>query len=122
SPEPAGDVPPPVRMYEMLYSSLVSQLIIAVADLGVADAIGDEVRHVDDIAERTGAHAGALYRGLRALASVGVFTEVEPRSFALTPLAATLRSDVPGSMRDLARYVGLPMRQNSFGALGHSLR
>ncbi|MEV7658803.1 methyltransferase [Streptomyces anulatus] len=122
SPEPAGDVPPPVRMYEMLYSSLVSQLIIAVADLGVADAIGDEVRHVDDIAERTGAHPGALYRGLRALASVGVFTEVEPHSFALTPLAATLRSDVPGSMRDLARYVGLPMRQNSFGALGHSLR
>ncbi|MFE5579567.1 hypothetical protein [Streptomyces anulatus] len=26
--------------------------------------MGDEVRHVDDIAERTGAHPGALYRGL----------------------------------------------------------
>ncbi|MEU9331593.1 methyltransferase [Streptomyces sp. NPDC048290] len=120
--DPANEVPPPVRMYEMLYSSLVSQLILAVAELGVADAVGDETRHVDDIAARTGTHPGALYRGLRALASVGVFTEVEPETFALTPLAATLRSDVPGSMRDLARYVGLPERQRSFGALAHSLR
>ncbi|MET8827915.1 methyltransferase [Streptomyces sp. NPDC004610] len=122
APESAHEVPAPVRMYEMLYSSLVSQLILAVAELGVADAIGDEVRHVDDIAERTGTHPAALYRGLRALASVGVFTEVEPETFGLTPLAATLRSDVPGSMRDLARYVGLPERQQSFGALAHSLR
>ncbi|MGO1051413.1 methyltransferase [Crossiella sp. CA198] len=117
-----GDVPAPVRMYEMLYSSLVSQLLIAVAELGVADALGDEVRHIDDLAERTGAHPGALYRALRALASVGVFTEVEPRTFGLTPLAATLRGDVPGSMRDLAKYVGLSERQRSFGALVHSLR
>ncbi|GGT81123.1 methyltransferase [Streptomyces lateritius] len=117
-----GDVPAPVRMYEMLYSSLVSQLLVAVAELGIADAIGDEVRHIDEIAERTETDPGALYRGLRALASVGVFTEVEPRTFGLTPLAATLRSDVPGSMRDLARYVGMPERQRSFGSLAHSLR
>lgn len=121
-PAPAREVPAPVRMYEMLYGSLVSQLLIAVAQLGVADALGDEARHVDEIAERVQGHPGALYRGLRALASVGVFTEVEPRVFRLTPLGATLRGDVPGSMRDLARYVGLPERQASFGALAHSLR
>lgn len=114
--------PPAVRMYEMLYSSLVSQLLIAVADLGVADAIGDSVRSVDEVAEEIGAHSGALYRALRALASVGVFTEVEPRRFGLTPLAATLREDTEGSMRDLARYVGLAERQRSFGALATTLR
>jgi hypothetical protein len=43
---------------------------------------------------------------LRALASVGVFTEVDGRRFALTPLAELLRSDVPGSMRALARMYG----------------
>ncbi|MEV0054864.1 methyltransferase [Saccharopolyspora shandongensis] len=114
--------PPAVRMYEMLYSSLVSQLLIAVAELGVADAIHGEPTHVDDIAARVDADADSLYRGLRALASVGVFTEVEHRVFDLTPLAATLRSDGEGSMRALARYVGLPERQRSFGALAYSLR
>ncbi|RKT55705.1 methyltransferase [Saccharothrix australiensis] len=114
--------PPAVRMYELLYSSLVSQLIIAVADLGVADAVGDGTRHVDELAEATGSDPRSLYRALRALASVGVFTETSPRRFALTPLAETLRADRPGSMRDLARYVGLPERQRAFGALAQSLR
>ncbi|WP_243274700.1 methyltransferase [Streptomyces albus subsp. chlorinus] len=117
-----GDVPPAVRMYEMLYSSLVSQLLIAVAELGVADEAGDSPRHVDELAAATGSDSNALYRALRALASVGVFTEVTPRHFALTPLAETLRSDVPGSMRDLARYVGMPERQRAFTHVIHSLR
>jgi hypothetical protein len=47
-----------------------------------------------------------LYRLLRALASVGVFAEVEEQQFALTPLAELLRSDVPCSMRALARMYG----------------
>jgi hypothetical protein len=36
------------------------------------------------------------------LASLGVFTEPEPGSFALTPLGRTLAADEPGSMRDVA--------------------
>lgn len=114
--------PPAVRMYEMLYSSLVSQLLIAVAELGVADATADTPTHVNELAKVTNSEPNALYRALRALASVGVFTETKPKHFALTPLARTLRSDHPGSMRDLARYVGLPQRQRSFGALAHTLR
>ncbi|MGN9908992.1 methyltransferase [Phytohabitans sp. LJ34] len=117
------DKPAPVRMYELLYSSLASQLLIAVAEIGVADAFGDEEEcHVDELAKRTGSDPHALYRALRALATIGVFTEVQPRTFALTPLAATLRGDTKGSMRDLARYVGLPARQGAFNSLVYSLR
>ena len=50
-----------------------------------------------ELAETTSTNADALYRLLRALASVGIFAEGEPRQFALTPLAEPLRSDVPGS-------------------------
>lgn len=116
------DKPAPVRMYELLYSSLASQLLIVVAELGVADALGDEQLHIDELASRTGTDPNALYRALRALASIGVFTEVQPRTFALTPLAATLRTGTNGSMRDLARYVGLPARQRAFNSLIYSLR
>jgi hypothetical protein len=39
---------------------------------------------------------------LRALASVGVFAKDEHDRFALTPLAATLQTGVPGSLRAFA--------------------
>src|SRR6185369_11933698 len=43
---------------------------------------------------------------LRALASVGIFSEGEARRFSLTPLAELLRSDVAGSKRALALMSG----------------
>ncbi|WP_344678087.1 methyltransferase [Saccharopolyspora taberi] len=118
----AREVSPHTRMYELLYSSLVSRLLITAAELGIADHLVDGERDVEDLAQRTESHGPSLYRALRALASVGVFTEVRPRVFGLTPLAETLRSDSEGSMRDLARYVGLPERQAAFAALTHSVR
>jgi hypothetical protein len=39
----------------------------------------------------------------RAPASLGLFEEVAPRRFALTPVGNQLRAGVPGSMRDTAR-------------------
>src|SRR5581483_9245206 len=49
----------------------------------------------------------ALYRVLRALATVGVFEEVAPRRFALTPLAELLRRDQPG-VRNMALWISSP--------------
>ena len=43
-----------------------------------------------------------LFRSLRALASVGVFAEINEGQFALTPMAGLLQSNVPNSMRALA--------------------
>jgi len=42
--------------------------LCAAARLGVADALGDEVRSVDSLAETCQANVEALYRLLRALA------------------------------------------------------
>lgn len=120
--QPDGSGPAAVQMYELLYSSLASQLVIVAAELGVADHLGDELLVVEELARRTETDAEALYRMLRALASIGVFTEVSHRTFGLTPLAETLRSDASTSMRDLARYVGLPERQRAFAALIQSVR
>ena len=51
-------------------------------------------------------HPGALYRLLRALASVDVFREHDDHTFALTPLATCLLSDVVGSQRPVAIMMG----------------
>jgi hypothetical protein len=59
---------------------------------------------------------------LRALACVGVFAEVGERSFALTPAAETLRSDVPGSIRAMAIWIGDPMHLRVYAEMMHSVQ
>jgi O-methyltransferase domain len=64
-----------------------------VADLGVAKALTDGPRPVDDIARKVGANADSLLRFLRALASDGVFAEVEPGVFGNTDASRLLSGE-----------------------------
>ena len=68
------------------------------------------------------AHPRALYRLLRALASVEVFREGEDGSFELTPRAVCLLSDVPGSLRAVAMVRGEPYFWGPWGRLLHSVQ
>jgi len=74
-----------------------SRVLCAAARLGVADALGDEERSVDQLAKSCAAQPGSLYRLLRALASFGVVTETTPRNFVLTEFGRPLRKDAPNS-------------------------
>ena len=78
---------------------IVPFAIRVVCDLGVADLLVDGPRPVEELAAATGAHAPSLHRTLRALGCKGIFAEVEPGRFALTPLAELFRSDHPLSLR-----------------------
>jgi hypothetical protein len=116
-------VPDPAEtMQRLLSGGLISQLIAVAAELGLADQLTERPRPVAELAAATDTNAAALHRALRALATVGVFTEVQPAHFALTPLAATLRSDAEGSLRAWARMWGLPGRQQALAELSHSVR
>jgi hypothetical protein len=57
-----------------------------------------------------GANADALYRLMRACATVDVSTEQADRTFANNALSQTLRAGVPGSMRDFAIAQSSPGR------------
>jgi SAM-dependent methyltransferase len=100
----------------------VSQAVGVVALLGVADQLGEGPRPSDDLARAVGADPGALYRVLRLLASLGVFAEVSPGSFMLTPLGETLRSDAPDSVRNLAITETAPGHWLPWGRLHESVR
>ena len=82
--EPAAGGP---SLNRMLGGAWMTQGLYVAAELGIADALADGPQSVDQLARRTGAHAGSLYRLLRALASMGIFSEDEDRRFPLTPLA-----------------------------------
>jgi hypothetical protein len=90
------------------------------AELGVADLLGEEPRSAEDLASALSTHPGALYSLLRALASVGVFTEVKPGWFGLTPVGERLRADHPQSLRSWVMLQGV--FNGVFTEAMHSLR
>src|ERR1700683_869592 len=85
-------------LVEMAMAYSRSRVLCAAARLGVADALGDQVCSVGFLAETCQADADALYRLLRALASIGVTEETTPKHFRLTPFGKPLRRDVPQSV------------------------
>jgi hypothetical protein len=90
----------------MITGYWISQAIYAAAKFAIADHLKGGPKTVEELADATSTNPDALYRLLRALASVGIFAEGKPRQFSLTPLAEPLRSDVPGSKRALALMSG----------------
>src|SRR5262245_403096 len=109
------------QMRALIGGYWVSQLLFAVARLGVADVLVKGPRSPEAIAQQVGAKAPQLRRVLRALASVGVFAEDAKRRFKLTPLADTLRSDRPGSLRDFAQMLVQDYNWEAWGALLHGV-
>jgi hypothetical protein len=69
-----------------------------------------------------GLHAPSLHRLMRTLASIGVLTERDEGRFALTPLGAVLRGDVPGSVRSAVRTLAGPMMLRAFENLPWSVQ
>ncbi|MEU5695808.1 methyltransferase [Actinosynnema sp. NPDC020468] len=116
---PRLDITAVLRLAE-LADLVVPYAIRVVCDLRVADHLVAGPLPGAELAERTGADPGALERVLRALAGKGIFTEVEPGTFALTPLAQPLRSDHPVSLR--AAYPLLPADSRAWARFDHSVR
>src|SRR5262250_1441773 len=94
------------QLDQMITGYWISQAIYAAAKFGIADHLQDGPKTVGELAGVTSTNSGALYRLLRALASIGIFAEGDSRRFSLTPLAEPLRSEVPGSKRALALMSG----------------
>ncbi len=92
-----GNVTQNAALVEMAMAYSRSRVLCAAARLGVADALGDAERSVEDIAAACQADPQALYRLLRALAGIGVTIETAPMQFRLTPFGEPLRKDAPQS-------------------------
>ena len=89
---------PPQQVLGMgVLNALIARAIQVAALYGVADHLQDGPKSAVELAKLTQTHPDALYRLLRALATVGVFEESNTnaptngeRQFALTPLSQCL--------------------------------
>jgi len=93
-------------MLQMITGKWVTSMISAVAHFGIADLLESGPKSTQDLANLTKTNERALYRTLRAAASLGIFTELEDGRFAQTPLSETLRSKASPGVRNLALMFG----------------
>lgn len=112
---------PQDQMARMITGYWTSQMVHVAAKLRLADHLADGPRSVDELAAATDTHARSLYRLLRALASVGLFSEAEDGRFTQTALSESLRKDVPGSQWAMAVMMG-EEHYHAWGDLLESVR
>ena len=122
----ADPVAPTAESREQLLALIrgfrVSQGIYVATKLGIPDLLAEGPRTTADLAEAAGAHAVSLGRLLLYLASVGVLDKVGPDCFTLTPVAAALRKDAPGSVRSSVLFQLNDSHWRPWGQLLHSVR
>ena len=110
------------ELREQIMGFRTTQMIHVAAKLGLADLLAAGPRPVAELAAAAGAEPQALHRLLRALASLGIFAEDPAGDFVLTPQAELLRTDVQGSLRDIALLYGDDWLWQAYGNMTHSVR
>ena len=100
-----ADIESPAVIWPLINAHVVARCVHVVAELGVADALGDEPADAAALAEKIGADADALHRMMRLLSAHGVFAATDD-GFVHTAASRQLREDEPGSARPYARMIG----------------
>jgi hypothetical protein len=106
----------------MLEGHMLAQAISVGARLGVPDLLTSGSESSDELARKTETHPASLYRLLRILAAAGLLVETPHRRFALTPMGALLRSDVPNSLHSTAVFISTEGHWSRWGNLLHHVR
>lgn len=113
---------PAEHILQLATGYIASTAIYIVAKLKIADLLASGPRAVSDLARVTGAHEDRLYRLLRTLASLGVFNEVTPRHFSLTPAGAALDTSRKDSVHPMALWLSDPFHLRIFSELMHTVK
>lgn len=90
---------PQQQLAQMSTAYWITQTLRVAASLNIPDLLKNDAMTSAELAEHTKVNSSALYRVLRALASVGIFTEDAHQRFSLTELGQFLRTDHPQSQR-----------------------
>ena len=98
---------------------IVASGVNFVARLAIPDRLAHGPRTADDLARESGANPDALYRLLRALASVGLFEEGDARTFSLTPAGEALRD---GPVRWMALWIAGEFNFRVYANAMHSVK
>jgi hypothetical protein len=94
--------PAHVGMFQLLNGVFITGVLSCLARLGIPDLVEHGPKSAEELAAQIVADPRALYRLMRATASVGVLSEGPDGKFSETPLSAVLRSNANPSLRTFA--------------------
>jgi hypothetical protein len=110
------------KLREMISGYMISQVICVTASLGLADLLAKGAVSGEVLAKATETHGRSLARLLRVLVVLGLVEESGLEHFNLTALGALLRTDVSGSLRNLALMLGDEPIWRAWADLLHTVR
>lgn len=109
------------RIFQLGTGFIFTAALQPVVRLKIPDLLVDGPVPIAELAAQAGVNPDALYRVLRVLACVDVVQELPGKRFAPTPVSELLRSDVPGSMRDMILWMSNPFHFKVWAELGYSV-
>lgn len=115
------EMPPEAAFFLLSCGHFAARCCHVAAELGIADALGDDAVPLEDLAAKVGAHPDPLARILRLLAAHGVF-EQRDGGWANTKLSSNLREDHPQSLRPVIRMIGSKAIWDSAGVLEDTVK
>jgi len=122
-PPSTGPAAHPHEIVLTLANGMVAcRALHVLAELGVADHIGDNAIDVTTLASACDASKDGLDRALRLVADFGIFERLPHGRYRHTDASRLLRSDQPGSLRAFCRMQGLPALQAAYSHLDHAVR
>jgi len=112
----------PVQLVGSLMAGFVdSRCLHVVANLGMADAVGEEPVLIAELAAELGVDAGSLTRLLRHLVTLGLFSVIGDR-VSHNEASRLLRADHPLGLLETAQLMALPIIWDSVRHLEDAVR
>jgi hypothetical protein len=109
------------QVFQIAMGYMVSTALHAAVRLKIADRLAEGPRAAADLARETGTSEDALYRVLRLLASVGVFSETSGRRFENNTAGEAMQSGRPGSLHDMLLWICDPFHLRVYADAMHSI-
>jgi O-methyltransferase domain/Dimerisation domain len=113
---------PQAQLIHMATAYWASSLVYVAAQMSLADRLAEAPRTAAELAQSTGSDAPSLYRVMRTLAGMGIFTEDSDRRFSLTLLGEALRTGTPGSVRSSVLTLAGELVTKSVRELHYSIK
>jgi hypothetical protein len=114
--------PAHVGILQILTGGHIRGAVSCLAQLGIPDLVEAGPKSAEELAKQIGADAQALYRLMRATASVGVLSEGPDGKFSQTPTSKILCSNATPSLRAFAIMGGREWHGRGWSHLEYCVR
>ena len=115
--------PAPFRLMQIGSAFWQSRALYVAAKLDLADELADSEKSTSILAKTLSLNEAHLYRLMRMLASIGIFTETSPCVFKNSKLSGYLREDNPDNVRAMIlMHNSVEMTKPWFESLEQSIK